>query len=109
MSDALGFLPDTKPDVAEPWRKVLLDAADYIDKHGWCPEGTGNGNGRGDNGEVCPVIAMVEVSGRGLGQVARWLAYDKFEEITGGELISLNRDATSAAEVTAALRACARQ
>jgi hypothetical protein len=32
----------------EPWRKALLDAADYIEEHGWC-----QGSLTSDGGRVC--------------------------------------------------------
>lgn len=103
MSDALGFLPDTKPDVAEAWRKVLLDAADYIDEHGWCPEGVG-AHGSIDDGRVCPAIACYRVAGFGLGI----LTASQFMRKTGRDFPQFNAACSSAAEVTSALRACAR-
>lgn len=102
MSDALGFkITET---TVEPWRKVLSDAADYIDAHGWCPEGTGEA-GYGDNGEVCPVVAMVRVCHN---DNLRREAYVEIFHRTGLDTVALNRRCTSAAEVCDALRSCAR-
>lgn len=40
----------------EPWRQVLLDAADYIETYGWCQHDI-----RDEQGRVCIVGAMKAV------------------------------------------------
>ncbi len=42
--------------VTEPWRSLLLDAADYIEKNGWC-QGEWYQDGR-----VCAMGAMTQCS-----------------------------------------------
>lgn len=113
MSDALGFLPDTKPDVAEPWRKVLLDAADYIEAHGW-RHGHGGSSG---GGPVCAWVAttaVVKHSPKAFPVGASWEADQQFARFLGvPDACSIPNwndapDRTTA-KVTTALRACARQ
>lgn len=33
--DSTSFQTETKPEVLEPWRQVLLDAADLLEREGW--------------------------------------------------------------------------
>ena len=45
---------EAKPEVElEPWRRVLLDAAQYIREHGWCQNSV-----RTDDGRVCAIGAI---------------------------------------------------
>lgn len=41
----------------EPWRQLLLDAADLIDRIGWCQH-----TPRDDNGRVCAAEALRRVA-----------------------------------------------
>lgn len=89
-----------KPDVAlEPWRKVLLDAADYIEAHGWRQ----NSYGLEPHGSTCMVGAIFRVGGTMSGALhridARCLPYASAWNDAPGR---------TAAEVCAALRACSR-
>lgn len=110
MSDALGFLPDTKPGVAEPWRKVLLDAADYIEAHGWCQWSLEDSDGR-----VCAIGGMLRAV-----SVDHHTTFERPQEyrqaithlhhyLNGGAGFFNNAHGRTASEVTAALRTCARQ
>ncbi len=40
----------------EPWRKLLNDAADYIEEHGWC-----QGELRDEMGQVCILGAIASI------------------------------------------------
>src|SRR5581483_4767239 len=84
----------------EPWRQSTLDAADYIDKRGWCQ------NRLHDGEKVCAVGALIAVS-PDLKVVNT--AHEKLIEQVG-EPITLWNDAPNrtATEVTAVMRACAR-
>jgi hypothetical protein len=50
------MLYDPKWNKIDAASRVLLSAADYMDKHGWCGAGA-----RGPNKETCPVIAIIDV------------------------------------------------
>jgi hypothetical protein len=41
----------------EPWRQILLAAADYIEKHGWCTH-----RARDERGRVCAIGGINSVS-----------------------------------------------
>jgi uncharacterized protein (UPF0371 family) len=94
----------------ELWRQVLLDAADYIDRVGWCQHSL-----RDDNGRVCAAEALMTV-GYTAHDVATYAAamtaLSNF--VTSGEhsmaLVKWNDDERrTAAEVTCTMRACAGQ
>lgn len=104
--DATGFLKIETPTVTEPWRKVLLDAADYIEAHGWCPETERRPCGVGKMGEVCPAVAVVMVMPD---EATMEEANERFEKWSGGEcFVAYNGHCKTAAEVCEALRQCAR-
>lgn len=105
--DGIGFQVETKPLATEPWRQVLLDAADYIEAHGWCPETSGHMMGVGDNGEVCPAVAVANVVVNDGDMEAANQAFQRWSG--GANFISFNRRCMDATEVTAALRSCAVQ
>ena len=95
---------------AEPWRQVLLDAADYIDRVGWCQHSL-----HGENGRVCAAEALMTV-GCTAHDVATYAgamtALSNF--VTSGEhsmaVVKWNDDeGRTAAEVTSAMRAYAWQ
>lgn len=44
--------------VLEPWQQLLLDGADYIEKHGWCQHAL-----RTNEGRVCVRGALVSAIG----------------------------------------------
>jgi hypothetical protein len=107
-------LVETKPEVAtEPWRKVLLDAADYIDAHGWCQNDLYSADGA-----VCLVGAIKASSGMPIDD-SRWHDYPNTALSLGKVEKFLRTDrrgaagwndtpGRTAAGVTAALRECAR-
>ena len=82
----------------EPWRRRLLDAADYIEAHGWC-----QGTHSDEHGKVCVVEAITlsgginEISGR---------AFRALCEAVGGNYASIWNDVPgrTEAEVIATLR-----
>jgi hypothetical protein len=95
---------------AQPWRQVLLDAADFIDRTGWCQNRLCD-----DQGRVCAAEALMSVAYAAhdvetcAGAMARLSNF-----ITSGKhslaVVKWNDDnGRTAAEVTRAMRACARQ
>ena len=52
-----------------PDRQRLLDAADYIERHGWCRNAL-----KKEDGSVCVLGALLEANGIDLGEVSRRLA-----------------------------------
>lgn len=106
--DTLGFrtlAPDTKPDAGEAWRQVLLDAADRIERFGWCQGGTG----KGPNGEKCLGLTLLEFS-KNLSRHAACGHLSLHIGLKASEGFVCWNDAPgrTAAEVCAALRECAR-
>jgi hypothetical protein len=102
--DGSGFKIEV-PVVVEPWRKVLLDAADYIDVHGWCRGGYGDDGGpRCILGAIRSVVPAHSVFTRGVALAAVNVFAARF-----GFAVSDWNDTPgrTAAEVCAALRACA--
>jgi hypothetical protein len=85
--------------------KILLDAAAYIEKHGWC-----QGNYWRD-GRSCAVGAIARVGRwgeQGAGHEARRMAYSKLERLTGQPIVHWNDAAgRSEAEVVYTLRKAA--
>ncbi len=84
--------------ITEPWRRVLLDAANYIEQHGWC-----QGAYRGGSA-VCPIRAIVTVD-----PFHEHGATLRMRKYVGGHVEAWN-DAPGRTqdEVVGALRACAR-
>lgn len=107
--DAIGFKFEA-PAVTEPWRKVLLDAADYIETHGWCQDYARSGQ------SVCLMGAIASVSdgvfcGRGDQNIRQ---HSKIGDEAAEKMFAANKGSgwndapgRTAAEVCAALRACA--
>lgn len=118
--DAVGFQVETKPQiVAEPWRKVLMDAADYIEAHGWCQHSVAT-----DDGRAC-LNGAIKIAGGMNPQASNWRDYPAVIIATEAmrsrvglpdQYFAGHRDATlwndtpgrTAAEVCNALRECAR-
>jgi hypothetical protein len=104
------MLFDTKWDAkltTEPWRQVLLDAANYIDLVGWCQHTM-----RDDNGRVCAAEALMTVAQTGHDYAGAVTSLSNF--VTSGEhsmaVVKWNDDeGCTAAQVTGAMRACAWQ
>jgi hypothetical protein len=99
----------TKPETheREAWRRVLLDAADTLEKDGWCQGNSHEKNARPErNGRYCIYTAMggdrIEASQKLAGHLG--LAFKGFVTIWRWN----DTPGRTAAEVTAALRACAR-
>ena len=93
---------------AEPWRQVLLDAADYIDRIGWCQHAL-----RDDKGGVCAAEALTSVAYT-VHDIATYAEATTRLSIfvTSGAhsmaVVEWNDDERrTAAEVTDAMRACA--
>lgn len=119
--DARGFVTPTAPlteTPLEPWRAVLLDAADYIEAHGWTAQ-----TGRDRDGRVCAWIAIdsptrldkfpmtpEQRKRRAAGEFAEE-QFAAFVGVPGPSSIPIWNDTPgrTAAEVTAALRECANQ
>src|SRR5258708_4656055 len=86
--DARGFKIET-PAESEPWRKVLMDAADYIQAHGWWNNGAVSlwrdllclSRAGTKRGGVCAIIALGRVD---TGGAKDWVvAYDKLRAFLG--------------------------
>jgi hypothetical protein len=88
--------PTCKPAVElAPWRKGLLRAVDYIDRHGWCQH-VGTINGR-----VCTLMAMFMVG-------CTNAAYGAMAQFVGGPIDEWNNaPGRTKQEVVAALRRAA--
>ena len=92
----------------EPWRRVLLDAADFIDRNGWCQHTLHD-----DKGHVCAAEALrtVAYTAHDMGSYAGAMTrLSKF--VTPGEhsvaVVKWNDDdSRTATEVTGAMRVCA--
>src|SRR5882672_10642727 len=66
----------------EPWRKHLLDAAQYIRDHGWCQGTTLN-----DKGEVCALGALRMVTNwHGPGGTQIQEAHIQLQNLIGGSI-----------------------
>jgi hypothetical protein len=86
---------------AEPWRQVLLDAADYIDKHGWCQH-----QEESKTGQVCAFMALKIVTDGDI--MRRRLPQRRFERFVGLHTTAFNDVfARTAEDVTTAMRDCA--
>lgn len=95
--DALGFVTET-PVKLESWCKALLDAADYIEQHGWCQGRYGK-----DGGPRCASGAILSVSDEGSWQ----LACERFKKVYDCAPCTFNDvPGRTVAEVCAALRYC---
>ena len=85
------------PIVIEPWRGVLLIAADYIEQHGWCQGGWTDGE------RVCALQAI-----RLQDSLYGSNAQNKLRDFLGRDVATWNdRKGRTQQEVTATLRACA--
>lgn len=106
--DSEHYTPAVTPSVVEPWRKVLEDAADYIEAHGWCQ------NRASDGDRVCLLGAIAMVSDAtvdGIEICAPGPAYRLASEVMiGNDMGGCWNDTPgrTAADVCAALRDCAR-
>lgn len=107
-----GSVSDFETKARESWRRVLLDAADYIEAHGWCQNAM-----ESPCGKVCLEGAIRRVNGitpRTLNEVLldgpAWSALNVMWRYLGTEPHHFNDiPGRTTAEVCAALRACARQ
>jgi hypothetical protein len=83
-----------------PWQQNLLDAADLLDKRGWCQL-----SGKNNKGEACTQWAIAFTADN----EPRWLqAAAHFQAFLGEPVWSYNDEpGRKKEEVTAALRACA--
>ena len=102
------MLLDTKWDGKLTWREVLLDAADYIDRIGWCQHAR-----RDDEGRVCAAEALMSVVVHDVATYAEAITRLSIF-VTAGEhsmaVLEWNDDeGRTASEVTGAMRACAWQ
>lgn len=90
----------------EPWRKALLDAAEYIRVHGHC-----KGQFEAPSGEACAVGAIILANhgGEAIAAIRRNRAFDAFTDYLGGAVSTWN-DAPERTEedVIRALTECAR-
>lgn len=87
-----------------PWRQVLLDAADLIDRIGWCQHTECDHNGR-----VCTAEALMRVAGDDVASYA--VAMNNLSEFVASPLTVPewnDAECRRAAQVTGSLRACAR-
>jgi hypothetical protein len=95
---------------AEPWRQVLLDAADYIDRVGWCQHSLHDENGR-----VCAAEALMSVTYPAYDLSSYAVAMSCLSDfVTSGEhsmaVLEWNdTEGRTGADVTDAMRGCARQ
>jgi hypothetical protein len=99
---------------AEPWRQMLLDAADYIDVHGWCQKQPLN-----KHGNVCAVGAVYAVdnslgvlTGKATtGSVMASEALERLRKYTGSSTVWLWNDKPwrTKEEVVFVIRECANQ
>lgn len=90
------------PVALEPWRDVLLRAAQNIESKGWWQKGR---HGTRDPNSVCVILAMPP------GFIEACKIFAKYVGVqTARDLPNWNdTPGRTAAEVTAALRACANQ
>ena len=96
----------------EPWRQLLLDAADYIECHGWVRARIGTAGG-----PVCAVGAMWMAfqgniptkgdwdTGRSIDDAMNYLG--AYVRTFGYREVATFNDARSGSEVIAAMRSCA--
>ena len=88
----------------ESWQKLLLDGADYIERHGWW-----DGGEKRDERQSCVVLALAKIDGFGRVSPDYETAYNKMVDYVG--YISLptwnDSHAGSGERVIAAMRACA--
>jgi hypothetical protein len=94
---------------AEPWRLLLLEAADLIDHIGWCQRILSDENGR-----VCAAEALMRVAyaydvGTDAEVMSRLANFVSAEEHSMAVVKWNDDESRTAAEVTGAMRACARQ
>jgi hypothetical protein len=96
--------------VTEPWRQVLLDAADLIDRHGWCQKTAQNAKGN-----ICAkqaIFLALGVNGKSLEPLNTILwngVTHSFGSFLNQRIAVFNDEAKSVEEVTSALRKCARE
>lgn len=112
MPDGQTYIPLETP-VVEAWRTVLLDAADYIEAHGWCQNSHKTHDGR-----VCLVGALDSVTKNDRFSAGFQEAWLRIATHVDAQLAAEDHNPVpahwndtpgrTAAEVTAALRECAR-
>lgn len=85
----------------EPWRQVLLDAADYIEAHGWCQNALED-----HDGSVCVLGAIKAVGGVITG--FSLLAHCALNSHVGGTFVWNDAPGRTSTEVCAVLREVAR-
>ncbi len=67
---------DVKPEVKlEPWRQMLLDAADLLERDGWCQQAYQDGDGH-----HCALGALDAVVGMAELKTIDWVAFSKANE-----------------------------
>jgi hypothetical protein len=95
----------------EPWRQILLNAADLIDRHGWCRKTAQNAKGN-----ICAqqaiFLAVVE-NGKPFEEplnIILWRGVThSFGSFIQERVVVFNDGAKNVEEVTSALRKCARE
>ena len=90
---------------AESWRQVLLHAADLIDRVGWCQHTECDQSGR-----VCAAEALMSVAAHDVAAYA--VAITRLSDSVASPVTVPewnDAEGRTAAEVTGAMRACARQ
>lgn len=94
---------------AEPWRQVLLDAADLIDRIGWCQHRL-----RDHNGRVCAAEALMKVAYAIHDPATYAVAMTRLSDfVASAEQFPLavldwnDAEERTAGEVTGTMRACA--
>lgn len=89
----------------EPWRKALLDAAEYIRVHGHC-----KGRGIAEDGSVCAIGALHKATGGRMPVEERFILYDKLGCHTNARGLVRWNDAPERTkeDVIRALTECAR-
>ena len=88
---------------AEPWRQVLLDAADLIDRIGWCQHTECDHNGR-----VCAAEALMRVAAHDVTTYAVAMTHLSCFVASPKTVPEWNdAEGRTAAEVTDGMRACA--
>ncbi len=85
----------------QPWQETLLDAADQLERRGWCQGRTVDNEGR-----MCALGALIAVAGHATHD--EWLAHVKLQEVVG-DRVDLWNDAPERTkeDVVAAFRQAA--
>ena len=98
---------ETKP--IEPWRRILLNAADFMERRGHV-----KGSLCDDDGRVCVIAAINFVDYGayhwGIDSDASTIAWDRLCKHIGGSPIAFNNSPDrTGAEIIATMRACANE